>query len=171
MKNKNQNTTEKKQINKENKMSSLQKEKFVRGVAKLVTVLFALVIMLQLLLASGLLPASIAWGGRQTEAAAGLQIANLVAVIVLSGFIYIIRYRAGLVGSSPIPKAIRIGSWVVAGFMVLNTLGNLASVNAVEKFLFAPLTLVLAIACFIISASKVGQTNQIEEGIRQVALK
>ena len=72
-------------------------------------------------------------------------------------------------GNSPIPKVIRIGSWVVTGFMVLNTLGNLASVNDVEKFLFAPLTLVLAIACFIISASKVGQTNQIEEGISQVA--
>ena len=84
-------------------------------------------------------------------------------------FIYIIRYRAGLVGRSPMPKGIRIGSWVVAGFMVLNTLGNLASVNAVEKFLFAPLTLVLAIACFVIAASKVGQTNPMEEGIRPSA--
>ena len=150
-------------------MSLLQKENFVQGVANLVTVLFALVIVLQLLLASGLLSASIAWGGRQTEATAGLQIANLVAVVVLGSFIYIIRYRAGLVGRSPMPKGIRIGSWVVAGFMVLNTLGNLASVNAVEKFLFAPLTLVLAIACFVIAASKVGQTNPMEEGIRPSA--
>jgi hypothetical protein len=165
----NKSTTKNNQITKENKMSLLQKEKFIRGIAKLVTVLFALVIVLQLLLASGLLPASIAWGGRQAEATAGLQIANLVAVVVLGGFIYIIRYRAGLVGSSPMPKAIRIGAWVVAGFMVLNTLGNLASVNTVEKFLFAPLTFVLAIASFIIAASKVNQTNQVEERSRPTA--
>ena len=139
-------------------MSLLQNDNFVRVVANIVTVLLALFIAIQLLLAAGILPASIAWGGRQTELTTGLRITSIIAAIILGGFIYIIRYRAGLVGSTPIPKAIRIGSWVVTGFMVLNTLGNLASVNNTEKFIFAPLTLVIAIACFIISASKTRAT-------------
>jgi hypothetical protein len=139
-------------------MSLLQNANFVRVVANIVTVLLALFIAIQLLLAAGILPVSIAWGGRQTELTTGLRITSIIAAIILGGFIYIIRYRAGILGKTPIPKAIRIGSWVVAGFMVLNTLGNLASVNNTEKFLFAPLTLIIAIACFIVSASKVSET-------------
>jgi hypothetical protein len=133
----------------------MSKEKNVRVVANIVSVLLALVIAMQLLLAAGVLPASISWGGRQTEATTGFQITSIVAALILGVFIYIIRYRAGLLGKTPIPKGIRIGSWIVAGFMVLNTLGNLASVNTVEKFVFAPLTLIIAIACFFVSASKV----------------
>jgi hypothetical protein len=133
----------------------MSKQKNVRAVANIVTALLALVIAMQLLLAAGVLPASISWGGRQTDTTTGFQITSIVAALILAGFIYIIRYRAGLLGKTQIPKGIRIGSWIVAGFMVLNTLGNLASVNAVEKFVFAPLTLVIAIACFIVSASKV----------------
>ena len=133
----------------------MSNQKNVRVIANIVTVLLALVIAMQLLLAAGVLPASISWGGRQTEATTGFQITSIVAALILGGFIYIIRYRAGLLGKTSIPKGIRIGSWIVAGFMVLNTLGNLASVNTVEKFVFAPLTFVIAIACFIVSASKV----------------
>lgn len=136
-------------------MSLLKNANFVRAVANIVTVLLALFIVIQLLLAAGILPASIAWGGRQTEVTTGLRITSVVAAIILGGFIYIIRYRAGFMGRTPIPKAIRIASWVVSGFMVLNTVGNLASVNNTEKFLFAPITLVIAIGCFIVSASKV----------------
>ena len=38
--------------------------------------------------------------------------------------------------------------------MVLNTLGNLASQSTAEKIVFIPLTILLAIFCFIVSISK-----------------
>ena len=50
----------------------------------------------------------------------------------------------------PQPTLIRVAAWVVTSYMVLNTLGNLASVSHVERFLFGPMTIVLAVASFIV---------------------
>lgn len=72
---------------------------------------------------------------------------------MLAAFIYIIRYRAGLVGSVPSPTVVHIPSWVVTGFMILNTLGNFASVSPVERYLFGPMTIVMAAAYLIVAAS------------------
>jgi len=49
---------------------------------------------------------------------------------------------------------IKILSWIITAFMVLNTLGNLTSQSMAEKIVFAPLTILLAISCFIVSISK-----------------
>jgi hypothetical protein len=85
-----------------------------------------------------------------------LRVGSLVAALVLGVFAYIIRYRAGLVGSVPQPTVIRIAAWAVTGYLALNTLGNFASVSPVEKFLFGPLTILMTAACLIVAAS---QTN------------
>ena len=136
-------------------MTFLSRTDFVHTTANIATVLFALFIGIQLLLASGILPVSIAWGGRQTELTPTLRVTSIVAAIILGIFIYIIRYRAGLTGSEAIPIAIRISSWVVTAYMAFNTLGNLASTSNTEKLLFGPITFLLTIACIIISVSKI----------------
>lgn len=124
--------------------------------ANVATILFGLVMAAQLLLAAGVLPISMAWGGRQTELTLGLRVASLAAILVLGVFIYIIRYRAGLLGSVPAPTSIRLLAWVVTGFMALNTVGNLASLSSAERLLFGPVTLVITAACLVVAAS---QTN------------
>ena len=136
-------------------MSYLSESGFVNATANIATVLFAIFIGAQLLLATGILPISMAWGGRQTELTPALRVASVAAAIVLGVFIYIIRYRAGLVGGVPIPTAIRVAAWIVTGFMALNTLGNLASASNTEKLLFGPITFLITIACFIVAASSV----------------
>ena len=83
-----------------------------------------------------------------------MRVTSVVAAVVLGVFIYIIRYRAGFVGSVPQPIIIRVSAWVVTVYMVLNTFGNFASVSKVERFLFGPMTIVMAIASFIVAASK-----------------
>jgi hypothetical protein len=123
--------------------------------ANVATVLLAFLIGVQLLLAVGVLPISIAWGGRQSELTPGLRIASVIAAILLGVFIYVIRYRAGLVGRTPIPTAVRIGAWVVTGYMALNILGNLASTSTTEKLLFGPIAIIIFIACIIVSLSNV----------------
>ena len=136
-------------------MTYLSNATFVETAGNTATVLFAIFIGIQLLLAAGILPVSIAWGGRQTELTPALRVASIVAVFILVAFIYIIRYRAGLIGSIPAPTAIRLMAWVVTAFMALNTVGNFASVNNTEKLLFGPITIVITIACLIVSASRV----------------
>ena len=121
--------------------------------ANLATILFGLFMGAQLLLALGILPITMAWGGRQTELTPGLRVASLAAILVLGVFIYIVRYRAGLVGSVPTPTTIGMLAWVVTGFMALNTLGNFASLSRTERWLFGPVTLMITAASLIVAVS------------------
>jgi hypothetical protein len=41
-----------------------------------------------------------------------------------------------------------VGVWLIFAYLLLNTVGNLASGVAFEKLLFAPLTLFLALCAF-----------------------
>lgn len=135
-------------------MTLLSKTNLVSFSANIATLLFGFFIGVQLLVAIGVLPSSILWGGGQTELTIGLRFASVGAASVLAGFIYVIRYRAGLVGSMPQPTFIKVLAWVVTGYMALNTLGNFLSVNPIEKMLFGSLTLILVFACLIVSASR-----------------
>ena len=134
-------------------MSIFSRTSIVRIAANVATILFVLTIILQLLLATGILPISMAWGGRQSELTTPLRIASLAAAGLLGVFIYVIRRRAGLIGDMPIPMNIRILSWIITAFMAINTLGNLASLSTGEKILFGPISFLLAVACLIVSAS------------------
>jgi hypothetical protein len=121
--------------------------------ANLATALFALTAVLQLFLAMGLLPVSAAWGGRQDELTLGLRAASLAAIVVLASFAWIMRRRAGLVGDAPPSRWVGIAAWVISGFLVLNTLGNLTSLSSVERLLFTPISLVLAASCVFVALS------------------
>lgn len=123
--------------------------------ANIATLLFAVMIIVQILIGIGVLPITIVWGGRKTELTPALRMASFAAVAVLALFIYTIRYRAGLWGSTPIPTIIRFGAWGVTAYMALNTVGNVLSTSKTEKFLFGAITLVLTVACLIVSLSPV----------------
>ncbi len=121
--------------------------------ANLATVLLGLFMAAQLLLALGVLPITMAWGGRQTELTPGLRVASMAAILVLGMFIYIVRYRAGLVGSVPSPTSIGMLAWIVTGFMALNTLGNFASLSRTERWLFGPVALMITATCLVVAVS------------------
>ncbi|GAB4448368.1 MAG: hypothetical protein Kow0031_30920 [Anaerolineae bacterium] len=127
----------------------------VQAAANIATLLFTVMIIVQILVGAGLLPVSILWGGRQTELTPALRVASFAAVALLALFIYLIRYRAGLAGNSPVLNIIWFGAWGVTAYMALNTLGNLASVNNTEKFLFGAITFALTVTCLIVSLSPI----------------
>jgi hypothetical protein len=120
----------------------------------LATVLFGLIMVLQILLALGVLPITMAWGGRQSVLTPGLRLASLAAVVVLASMAYVIRRRAGLAGSGSPPIWIKVLAWIVTAYMALNLLGNLTSPSLAEKLVFGPITLLLLIACALVSISK-----------------
>ena len=138
-------------------MTYLTKPNFVRNAANIASVLFFIFVVVQLLVAAGIIPISMLWGGRHPELTPSLRVTSVVAAVILGAFIYIIRYRAGLVGRLPQPTIIRVAAWVVTGYMVVNTLGNFASVSTVERFVFGPMTIILAITSFIVAASRIGE--------------
>jgi len=137
-------------------MKELSQHSKVKIAGRLAVVLFGLVILLQLLLAVGILPVSMAWGGREAELTSRLRLASLGAMVLLAGFAYVIARKANLVGSKPPSLIIKILSWLITAYLGLNTLGNFTSLSTGEKWLFGPITLVLVICCFIVSISKSG---------------
>ena len=118
------------------------------------TVLYALTIILQLLLASGILPITMAWGGREPALTTNLRLASLASAALLFFFIYVIRRRAGLVSDAPITPIIKVLSWLITAFSALNFLGILASLSSGEKILFGPISFLLLVACIVVSLSK-----------------
>lgn len=125
-----------------------------RIAANVATIAMSLAVLLQLLLALGILPVTMAWGGSQDTLTPFLRLAHLAAAAILVGFAYVIRRRAGLVGSASITSLIKVMSWVIPVFLFLNTLGNLASLSLAEKIVFAPITLVAGCASLIVALSK-----------------
>ena len=135
-------------------MRNLISQSVAKIAGNLATVLFVLAIVLQLLLAAGILPVSMAWGGQQEVLTIGLRISSVVAAAVLGIFTYIIRRRAGLLKRLPPSNATKVLSWVITGYLFFNTIGNFASVSQAERLLFGPISLFLAISCMLVSVSK-----------------
>jgi len=135
-------------------MAALTSRSAARIAGNVATVLLAVAIVLQLLLAAGVLPITMAWGGRQPVLTPGLRLASVAAAVVLALFAYVIRRRAGLAGSAPPSRTIRILAWLITGFLVLNTLGNVASQSPGERVLFAPLSFLTAVACLVVAISR-----------------
>jgi len=135
-------------------MSITSNRSIIRKAANIATILFGITGVLQLLLAIGILPVSMAWGGRQPVLTTSLRISSLVAIVILAFFAFVIRRRAKLVDGVAVPMIIKILSWVITAYMALNTLGNLTSLSLGEKILFGPIAFLLTVSCLLISLSK-----------------
>jgi hypothetical protein len=125
-----------------------------RITGNIATLVFLAVIVLQLLLALGILPVTMAWGGSQTVLTPALRLAHVLAALLIAGFAYVIGRRAGLLAHAHPSRLIKILAWVVTAFLFFNTLTNFASSSTAEKVVFGSLTLVLAIASLLVSASR-----------------
>jgi hypothetical protein len=117
-------------------------------------VAFAATMLLQVLIALGVLPITMAWGGTQSVLTPALRVAGLAAVLVLAFFAYVILRRAGLIGLPPIPFWVRLLAWLITAFLALNTLGNFASRSPSERMVAGPISLVLTLACLLVSLSR-----------------
>lgn len=135
-------------------MSITQGVSIVRVSANIATILFGIVILIQLLLAAGVLPVTMAWGGRQEVLTPGLRIASVVSAIILGLFAYIIRRRAGLMGGEGTSVWIKVLAWIVTGYMAFNTFTNLTSQSTTERVVFGSITSILTILCLVVSISR-----------------
>jgi hypothetical protein len=115
-------------------------------------VIMSLILCFQLLLAAGMPFAEASWGGRYRGVLpTKLRWASLASVGVIGLSVWVVLARAGLVAPGDQPPAIRMIAWGFAGFMALNTLGNLASKSRIERAVMTPAT-VICLVCFILVA-------------------
>lgn len=109
---------------------------------------------LQVALAAGAPLGEHVWGGTQDRVLPGqMRIASLGAAVVLTFAASVVVRRAGVLGRRA--AWLRPATWGIAGYLALNTVGNLASTSPVERFWFGSATAVGSVlTMFVASQSK-----------------
>jgi len=116
--------------------------------------LFSLTIVFHFLILLKVIPYTIAWGGRlQNDNEMFVFEGVSIALNSMFLFISIAKHKQIKLGKSG--KFINVMLWIMFALFTLNTIGNLFAINSFEKMVFTPITIVLAIACFVLARNKV----------------
>lgn len=105
---------------------------------------FAVFILIHIAILSGLLPFTIVWGSRVKSKRQMIRL-EVIAIVVLSILSLIAAGAAGFLPLSMPHLFYQISLWVMAGLFFLNTIGNLLSENAFEKWVFGACTVAMTI--------------------------
>lgn len=119
----------------------------VETAAIVACVVLAGLAVFQVALAAGAPLGAFAWGGSHRVLPTRLRIGSAVSVALYALFAALILDRSGLASLIPGETVVRIGMWVVAGYLVLGILVNGISRSRPERLVMTPVTAVLA-ACF-----------------------
>jgi len=114
-------------------------------------VLFSLLSIFQLLLALGLPLGRLAYGGKYEKLPNNLRIISLSAIAIFVYAIIIVLERAGLITIFNNPLLVVISIWIIAGYLTFNTLINAISRSKWEKRIMTPISLIVAVCCFIVA--------------------
>ena len=93
----------------------------------------------QVALAAGAPLGEHVWGGtRDRVLPTDMRFVAGGSAIALTAMATIVLRRAGLIGRPA--RWLSPATWTIAGFLAVNTIGNLASTSTVERLVFAPAT-------------------------------
>ena len=105
----------------------------------------------QILLAVGLPLGHAAFGGANAVLPSKLRAASAMSALLFFAAFYVVLARGGLFGVASESAPVRIGIWVFAAIFGLSTLANAASRSRWERFLMAPIGLVLTACCVVVA--------------------
>lgn len=124
-----------------------------RLACKIIITINTLALLMHVLILLKIVPHDFVWGGGlKTEAE--VIIFESISIVVQILFISIIATKAGYVFKGKFIRTVNIGTWVMFGLMVLNTLGNIASSSGLETMVMTPITIVLALLVFRLAIEK-----------------
>ncbi len=127
------------------KKSILLKRVSAKLAGNILLISLGFVAVFHILVIIGVVPANVIWGGQIGNAPANLIALELFALLMTALFAGIIAAKAGYINAGRFRKAVARGVWIVFAFFVLNTIGNFASGASAENWIFAPLTILLAL--------------------------
>jgi hypothetical protein len=113
----------------------------------------AMITVFHLLVISGIIPFQIVWGGRLENFSQMLFFEmvsislNLLMIAIVAIYANLLKWRINQV-------VIRIGLWAMFVLFFINTIGNLFSINELEKLIFTPVTLVLSLFSLRLASNK-----------------
>ncbi len=116
-------------------------EKFA---ANALLIIFILVMLFHALVLIGVIPFDMVWGGRlkSKDEMIPFEITSIALNSVMLG---IVMMQAGLVKVNVKPIVLKVAFWCMFVLFAINTVGNIFSNNELERLIFTPLTLLLAV--------------------------
>ncbi len=117
---------------------------------------FVVVAGFQLLLALGVPWGKAAWGGSQATLAPELRVASSASSVAFVGAALVVLGRAGY-WRFRFSRVFHIGTWFLAVAMGLGAIMNLASSSVWERFIWAPVALLLALSSFVVARGRGGE--------------
>ena len=120
---------------------------------RLLQIFWILLAVFHILLLFHVLPMRIAWGGRITRSSQGILLES-TALLITVLFLAIVSVKLHLIRVKKKNHVIRAGIWIIFAYLLLNTVGNLASAVSSEKLIFAPLTLMMSLLALRLAVEK-----------------
>lgn len=117
-------------------------------------VVMTLFAILHLLILLKFIPSDIVWGGQIKNGSFSMVTMETIALIVTLIFILIIAAKTGLIKTRKFGKLIQVSVWIIFVYFILNTIGNIASGDPVEKWIFAPVTVILTLCALRLAIEK-----------------
>ncbi len=108
--------------------------------------LFSLIIAFHLLVLFQVIPFQMVWGGRLNNVSEMYSF-EAVSIALNLLMLAVVSVRSGVMSLGVNPRVIQVLLWAMAAMFILNTVGNLLSINETEKLIFTPITFVLSILC------------------------
>ena len=122
-----------------------------KSIAVTLLILLSLTMVYHLLIVTSVIPYSAVWGGRLDNYQQMLRF-EAFSILVNAVIILVVSIKAGWIYKSQ--RWVDFILWLVFILYLLNTIGNLFSLNNLEAYIFTPLTLVLSILIFKLIRSK-----------------
>ena len=113
----------------------------------------ALAMLFHLLVIFGMVPADIVWGGRVQSLVELIRMESIsILLLVFMALVTAIKARWVFV---KIGKLADYVVWLIPLLFLLNTLGNMQALNAMERFIFTPITFLLTLISLRIALEKI----------------
>jgi len=117
------------------------------------TIIFSLTIIFHIIVVLGIIPYNMVWGGR-IKSKEDLYVFEAISVGLNLLFLLVVLVKGNFVKIAFSPRLINMLLWFMCIIFTLNTVGNLFAIEPLEKYIFTPITLVIAVLSFILSVSK-----------------
>lgn len=122
--------------------------------AKGILIILTIMLLFHILVLTGIIPFEIVWGGRLRNREEMLVFESFSTGINLL-IVLITAVHTGYISLRLNKRLTQIFIGLMAVLFLFNTLGNLLAIDPLEKFIFTPLTLVLALLCYRVASEKI----------------
>ncbi|AOP33308.1 hypothetical protein A0128_05270 [Leptospira tipperaryensis] len=127
----------------------VQNQDVKKSIGRILLVLFSLIFVFHFLVLIQVIPYGIVWGGR-LQNLQQMYAFELVSIVLNSFFLFVILMERGYIRRYFSNSILKWILWTMFALFSINTFGNLNSLDQMESILFAPITFLIAVFCFLL---------------------